>query len=231
MQYVHEIASAPTSTYLSVLDAAGDMQVAINDMSIVERLGPDQLRPQKAMLRQSSLIIVDCNLASDALAWLTRTFSSIPLFVDTVSAAKARRIKPHLQAVHTLKASASEVETLTGRPASTKAQLRAVAQILHAEGVQRLFITRGAKGVFYSTPDEQDFASPLLARDKVRSTGGAGDAFVAGLAYAWLKDWPLDRTLRFALTAADITLASPATSSPALSVSAITRAMGAGAGG
>ena len=57
--------------------------------------------------------------------------------------------------------------------------------------------------------------------------GGAGDAFLAGLAYAWLKDWPLEESVQFALAAADITLSHPATSSPALSLTAVNRAVAA----
>ncbi len=54
-----------------------------------------------------------------------------------------------------------------------------------------------------------------------KNSGGAGDAFLAGLAYAWLHDWPLEKTLTFALAAADITLTADSASSPALSVPAI----------
>jgi pseudouridine kinase len=91
--------------------------------------------------------------------------------------------------------------------------------------VQRLFITRGEKGVFYSTGDAQGVQK--LPRDlrEVHNAGGAGDAFLAGLAYAWLEDRPLDDSIRFALAAADITLSHPATSSPALTLDAVNVAM------
>lgn len=225
MQYVHEIASAPTSTYLSVLDDTGDMQVAIADMSIIDHLGADRLRSQQAMLSQSSLNIVDTNLPDDALAWLTGTFADVPLFADTVSTAKAPRLKPYLSSIHTLKAGAIEAEALTGMPARTQAQLRKLAAWLHAEGVERVFITRGEQGAFYSTADAEGAKKRQRSKHNVRNSGGAGDAFLAGLAYAWLEGWPLDRTLGFALAAADITLSHPATSNPALSLTAVNRAM------
>jgi len=66
-----------------------------------------------------------------------------------------------------------------------------------------------------------------LQRDKreVHNTGGAGDAFLAGLAYAWLEDYLLEESVLFALTAADITLSHASTSSPALSLAAINQAL------
>ncbi|MDH3611998.1 MAG: PfkB family carbohydrate kinase [Gammaproteobacteria bacterium] len=225
MRYVHEIASAPTSTYLSVLDDTGDMQVAIADMSIIDGLGAERLQPQQAMLQQSILIILDTNLPDDALDWLTGTFAATPIFADTVSTTKALRIKPYLASIHTLKTGTLEVEALTGMEARTPTQLRKLAGQLHSQGVERLFITRGDQGVFYSTGDAQ--GTQKLKRDKrdVHNAGGAGDAFLAGLAFAWLEDRPLSESVRFALAAADITLSHAATSSPALSLTAINRVM------
>jgi len=155
MKYVQEIASEPTSTYLSVLDDTGDMQVAVADMSIIDNLSAERLQQHQAMLNQSSLMILDTNLPDDALAWLTGTFAGNTIFADTVSTTKAPRLKPYLQSIHTLKTSTLEAEALTGCEARTQNQLRKLADRLHAEGVERVFITRGDQGVFFSTADEQ----------------------------------------------------------------------------
>jgi pseudouridine kinase len=225
MQHVHEIVSAPTSTYLSILDDAGDMQVAIADMSIIDQLDAVRLRPQQAMLQQSSLMILDCNLGDSALAWLSNTFADKTIFADTVSTTKATRIRPYLHSIHTLKTTATEAEALTGLDARTQPQLRKLARHLHAEGVKRVFITRGGRGVFYSTGDKHGAQKPNRSNQEIKNAGGAGDAFLAGLAYTWLEDWPIDQSVRFALAAADITLSHDATSSPALSLAAVNHAM------
>ncbi len=225
MQYVREFASAPTSTYLSVLDDTGEMHVAVNDMRIIENLSAERLQQHQAMLENASLTILDANLPADALAWLADTLASNVVFADTVSAAKAPRLKPILNAIHTLKTSPLEVEALTGLGARTQTQLRAIASQLHADGVQRVFITRGDQGVFYSTGDVQDVKELKRNAHDVHNAGGAGDAFLAGLAYAWLEDWPLDESLQFALAAAELTLSHPASSNPALSLAAVTRVL------
>jgi pseudouridine kinase len=226
MQYVHEIASMPTSTYLSVLDESGDMQVAIADMSIIDHLTSARLESQKRMLLQSSLMVLDTNLSEDLLAWLTGTFSKIPIFADTVSTTKAPRIKPHLASVHTLKTSHLEAEAITGLEARTVAQLQKLSRRLHDSGVERVFITRGAKGVFYSTGGSQGVGkAPGLKKRDIRNTGGAGDAFLAGLCYAWIVDMPLSESVQFAMAAADITLSHAATSSPTLSLAAVRRSL------
>ena len=224
-QYVQEIASAQTSTYLSVIDASGDMTVAIADMDIINQLTPARLRPYQSMLHQSSLVVLDTNLPDSTLAWLAHELPEQTLFVDAVSTAKAPRIKKHLNSVHTLKTSAIEAETLTGLEAKTRPQLQDVAAQLHAAGVERVFVTRGSQGVFYSTGDEQGMFEPKQNNRIVRNAGGAGDAFLAGLVYSWLENYDLEKTLRIAVTAADLTLSDTAPSSPALSLTAINQAL------
>jgi len=121
VQHVLEIASAPTSTYLSVLDDSGDMQVAISDMSIIEHVNADRLRSMQPMLQQSALIVIDSNLPDDALSWLADSFADKPIFADTVSTIKAPRLKPYLPSIHTLKTSTIEAEALTGLDAYASA--------------------------------------------------------------------------------------------------------------
>ena len=222
---VQVIDLAPTSTYLAVLDDSGDMHVAIADMSVIDHLNAKRLQSMQPMLQQSALIIIDCNLPDDALAWLVKNCSGKPIFADTVSTSKAPRLKPYLSSIHTLKTSAIEAQALTGLQAETPEQLRELANHLHAQGVERVFITRGEQGVFYSTGESQGSQRPAGGQRDVENAGGAGDAFLAGLAYTWLEDFDLTDALQFALTAADITLADAATSSPSLSIGAINSAM------
>jgi len=225
VQHVYEISSAPTSTYLSVLDDAGEMQVAIADMDIIDHLNAERLKSKRAMLLQSSLLILDTNLPDDALAWLTQTFVSKPIFADTVSASKSSRLRPYLPSIHTLKTSTIEVEALTGLSAGTSAQLQRVARHLHKQGVKRVFITRGKQGVFCSAGEGHGIRKQVRRKHDVVNASGAGDAFLAGLAYAWLESFALNDTLQFGLAAADVTLSHSATSSSALSLSAIRCAM------
>ena len=96
-----------------------------------------------------------------------------------------------LDKVHTLKASRIEAGELCGVDAPANTELRAVADQLHEQGVQRVFITLGADGVFYSHEREQGIESASESRASVANASGAGDAFVAGLTYAWLHEWQL----------------------------------------
>lgn len=223
MRYVLQLEAEQTSTYISVLDDAGDMLVGINDMSIVDQLRPERLQVHEQMLKQASVIIADTNLCEESLAYLGGTCIDQPLVVDTVSVAKAIRIKPYLDTVHTLKASRIEAEALSGISSPTNRQLPKVAAWLHERGVARVFITLGPAGVFYSDTDKQGLVSPHKNAGKVKNANGAGDAFAAGIAYAWLQRWELIDSVRFAISAANVALSHRATINPSMSAATVNR--------
>lgn len=225
MQHVLVTASAPTSTYLSVLDDAGLMQVAISDMDIIDRVNISYLKSLHTLLSQSALIVLDTNLSKDTVGWITDSFASTPIFADTVSTAKAVRLTDHLRSIHTLKTGTLEVEALTGLQALTPKQLDKAADRLHAEGVKRVFITRGEQGVFFSCDEGRGVQTLSRQKREIRNVGGAGDAFLAGLAYCWMENTPIEETVQFALATADLTLSHAATNNPALSVAAVNQIM------
>ena len=225
MRYVQELDTAPTSAYLAVLDRCGDMQVAVADMDIMDQLTAARLQPLRNAIGESTLLVIDANLSDDALAWVVNTFPEHVIFADTVSTAKAMRLKPYLGTLHTLKTNPAEAEALTGFDARSGADLDRMADWIHAQGVQHLFLTRSEKGLFYSTADERGHFELERDDDDVRSTTGAGDAFLAALVYARLQDWPIEGTLQFADAAAQITIAHRSPSNPALSLTAIERAL------
>lgn len=222
---VREFPTASTSTYLSVLDDQGDMLLAVNDMAIIDRLTVETLQTSSAMLKNAAALIVDSNLQQDTLEWLLATTSGLPVFADTVSAAKAHRLRPHLGHVHTLKTGTIEAEALTGLSANTVSQLKKVVDDLHARGVQRVFVTRGEQGVFFSDGSAHGSHTTKAGKPDVKNAGGAGDAFLAGLVYAWLQSWDLSKTLLFASATANITLTHAGTNHPGLSVKRVLETM------
>ena len=225
VQCVQMIPGAQTSTYLSVLDDSGDMLVAINDMQIMEQFDIGLLQPRAPMLKRASVVVVDTNLPDDTLAWLISKTQGIPVFADTVSTTKAPRLGAHLEHIHTLKTGTIEVEALTGHKAGTTGELENVASILHTQGVQRIFITRGEKGVFFSTNDAKGLQVLPGRQREVANADGAGDAFLAGLVFSWLQKSSVSESVEFSLAAAEITLSHAGTNHPELSAARIRKAM------
>ena len=217
MSAVLQLDNAPTSTYVSLLDDSGDMHVGVNDMSIVEKLQPNLLRTHEKMLREASLVVVDTNLPAATLNYLCSAAGDRPVFVDTVSAAKAPRIRPHLASVHTLKAGDIEAEAISGLRCRTERQLTKAVRWFHDQGTENVFISLGDKGIFYSDGSEAGLEPVPNARPDVINANGAGDALFAGLIYGWLEQWSLMETIRFAMSAAGVTMSHRSTINPDLS--------------
>ncbi|AYV13913.1 winged helix-turn-helix transcriptional regulator [Shewanella algae] len=212
---------AVTSTYLSVLDGDADMHVAINDMAILERLGPEVLKGLEDMLRRAELLVLDTNLSEAALSYLLSNFPQVPVFIDTVSCVKAMKIKPYLNAIHTLKPNLKEAEHLSGIEMRSKQDLSTIANWFHEQGVKRIFLSMGSEGVFVSDGGESQMVSAKQV--EMVNANGAGDAFLAGLAHGWLKQWPLLETTEFAMAAARLALSHIATINPNMSEISVNR--------
>lgn len=206
-----------TASYMSLHGLEGDMTVSVNDMAILEALTPAVLQPHSDLLRASSVIVLDCNLSEQTLAWLLQKDAKIPVFVDAVSVAKCARLVPLLRHIHTLKVNRIEAQKLTGLPVNSLEEATAAARHLHAEGVSNVVVSLGADGACWcdstGTVGHRG-ATPQLG---VVNTTGAGDALLAGLVHGHLAGKPLDQAVRWAMTCAEITLCSPFANAPELS--------------
>jgi len=59
-----------TATYLSIHDNEGEMQIALNDMKVLEQLNAEQLTKHKSLISHSDLVVIDANLSEDAMSIL-----------------------------------------------------------------------------------------------------------------------------------------------------------------
>jgi len=209
-----------TSSYLSLLDNTGEMLVAINDMNITQYLSADFLAKHIDFIRDAAVIVVDCNISENTLAWLLTHAGDTPVFIDPVSAWKCVKIRDWLAHIHTLKPNRLEAETLSGMALSGRDDVVDVAQWFHARGLQRLVLSMGGDGVYYSDLDGVSGWSPPVKTQIVNVTG-AGDAMMAGLAACWTEGYSFIDSVRFAQGCASMALACDYTNNPDLSFSKV----------
>ena len=213
-----------TSTYLSLHGPDGDMAVAVNDMAILDCLTPQRLRPHAALVQQAGALLLDGNLPEPALEWLFTQNGSARVFVDPVSAFKCRRFLPWLGRVHTLKANRLEAGALSGLRVDTDAAVVDAAQWLHAQGVQQVVLSLGARGAYWSDIAGARGWQQAFAVEVVNATG-AGDAMMAGLVHGWLQGSTLAQSVAFASACAALTLTVAQANHPGLTVAAVQQLM------
>ena len=111
--------SAPTGTYLAVLDGSGEMVTAVNDMRVIDDLSPGFLAQHEGRLAAADLLVADCNLPVSSLAWLASLSARAGrrLLIDPISVPKSRKLLAlRLEApLFALMANRLQIESLTGQ--------------------------------------------------------------------------------------------------------------------
>lgn len=217
-----QIPGGTTPTYLFINDCNGDMSVAVSDMEICERITPGYLASNQALLNNAQLIVTDTNIPADSLTYLT-LHCTTPIFADPVSTTKASKLLPILGKLHTLKPNRIEAELLSGVKITDEKSLREAAQALLRTGLQRVFISLGAEGVLAA--DQNEMLMVPCCKATMRNATGAGDAFMAALAWAYLEGADLKTTAAAAAAAAAITVEGIETINPTLSAEAVRKRM------
>ena len=223
LSHALRVSGGATSTYLYLADPAGEMALAVSDMSICEKITPAYLAANLPILQNAQVIVADANIPAESLQYLAENVS-VPLFVDPVSTVKAEKLRPILNRIHTLKPNRLEAELLSGVRIESPGDVERAADALTAMGVHRMFISLGADGV-YAAMGAEKMRLPTIPGHMVNTTG-CGDAFMAALVWAYLEGSDLESTAKAGLAAGSIAMESPETINPQMSASALRKRMG-----
>ena len=218
----HVVVSAhPTGTYAAVLDDAGDLHIAVADMRATDELTVSDLAVVPTLLGGADALVVDANLDATVIRWLLSAAqdAGVRSVFEPVSVAKATAAAPVFDGsvrVHTITPNVDELAALVGHPvADTVDAVRAAADLLHARGVQHVWVRRGTRGSLLSSTGSADAGSravlvgapPVVVADVT----GAGDSMTAGYVHALLEGADVVEAARYGQALAALTCASPDT--------------------
>ncbi|GAA0737840.1 PfkB family carbohydrate kinase [Clostridium oceanicum] len=212
MEHSLIIKEEATSTYLSVLNEDGDMEIAISDMEILNKMSIDFMKGKKSLIEGSNICILDTNISKEIIEYVVTNFKDTKFFLDTVSTTKSKKVKDIIGKFHTIKPNKIEAEILSGIKINTKEDLEKVALFFLKKGVKRVFITLGSEGVYYNDgKNKGKINSPKI---KPVNTTGAGDAFVAALTYSYINNFNIEYTVKFSIAASILAMSHENTINP-----------------
>lgn len=214
LSHALRLSDEATSTYLYITNEAGEMALAVSDMSVCQRITPSYLASNLPLLQHAQVIVCDANLPQESLVYLAEN-CTIPIFCDPVSTIKAEKLRPILGRLHTLKPNRLEAELLSGIPIHNKEDVEKAAKVLLDTGLRRVFISLGADGCYGASHTQQLWMPNLPV--KMVNTTGCGDAFMAALVWAYLEGTDLAGTMLAGLAAAGIAIETQQTINPAMS--------------
>lgn len=219
MEHTLLLKDSATSIYLSILDESHDMALAISYMEIYDKLSIEFIKEKDYIIEHSALCIIDTNIPIPIIEYILKTNADHDFILDTVSTTKAKKVKDLIGYFHTIKPNKIEAEVLTGIKINSEQDLIMAAEHFINKGVKRVFITLGDKGIFYSDGiTTGHIKSPKI---EIVNTTGAGDAFTAALAYAYINNMGIEETAKLGVAASLIALSHQDTINPNMSISNI----------
>ncbi|KQL43546.1 sugar kinase [Brevibacillus choshinensis] len=205
-----------TGTYTALLDIDGEMVVSLANMDIYDALTPEMYADKWSHIAAAQAIFLDTNVPADCLAYIIERCreENIPLFVDPVSSAKAKKLPQRLDGVEAILPNREEAELLAEMSIGSIEECAEACRKIRERGVKHVIVTMGEQGVYYQSEDVSKHFTPYPT-DVVDVTG-AGDAFASGLLYGFVNGESFERACQLGLAASALTLKTEQSVSPLL---------------
>ena len=206
--YIMRSPTQPTSAYLSILNAAGQFDYALDDMRAMTDLTSAYIRQHANLIKEAAMVFFDCNLSKEAIRSLFSIArrARVPVCADPTSGGLAERLRKYLPDLHLITPNSVEAGILAEcsvKPSNRKETLFAAKRLV-GQGVQIAIITLAEFGITYATSETSGHIPAL--RTRVVDPTGAGDALTATMIFAMLNDIPLDDAVRLSVAAASLTV-------------------------
>lgn len=209
-----------TPTYVAILDEKGEMVSAIVDIDVDRFMTKDFIDSKAEVIRGAEYFFFGAD-NPELISYTVKKYAGQTKFVlDPVSAAKAAHIKDLIPYFHTVKPNRHEAEVLCGFALDSMSAIRRAGSFFLAQGVQEVFISLDADGIYYKTQSEEGLVKPD-AVDVINVTG-AGDAFMGGVGYGYLNRLSTLDTVKLAQAMAIMTISHEETIHPELCAEKVT---------
>ncbi len=209
-----------TSSYLCINDHDGEMALAISDMDIYTKLTPQYFENIIDFINNSKVCVVDTNIHSSSFEYLMDNVK-VPIFLDTVSTKKTRKIRDIIKNVYALKPNILEAEILSGIKIENENDLDKASDIILDKGIENLYISMGPRGIYYANKETKGHLFP--PKVDIKNTTGAGDTFMAGVAWAYLRGHNIVESTKVGMAASAICISSESTISEDMSIENINK--------
>lgn len=201
-----------TPTYMAVLDEKGEMVSAVADLDSISAMTTDFIDSKAPMIENAKYTFLDAD-DPEILEYLLTKFQGKTKFIlDPISSTKAEKVKHLIKYFHTIKPNRVEAEVLSGIKINSKEDLIKVGQFFLDLGVENIFISLDADGIFYMNKNE--FGTLKSEGVSVVNVTGAGDSFVAGLGYGYINNLPIKEIVKFSMAMSIVTISHEETIHP-----------------
>ncbi|KON69397.1 sugar kinase [Peribacillus butanolivorans] len=195
-----------TGTFTTLLDINGESIVSMADMNIYEKITTSMFEEKWSYIISSQAVFLDTNIPKECLSYLINRCrdENIPMYIDPVSTAKARKLPFRLDGVELLMPNREEAEILAEIKIESIKDCQLACEKIRQRGVQKVIITLGDQGVYYFSTEESGHLPPF--KTNVVDVTGAGEAFSSCAIYGILNEESLFSACKLGLAGAALTI-------------------------
>lgn len=177
------VVDGESSCYVSINDVDKDMFVGVASMDVLNRLTSEFLETKADIINGAECVITDTNIPQ-CLEYIT-THARPPIFLDPVSAKKTVIADGLLKNLYCIKPNVYEAEILSGIKITDEQSAYRAAKKISERNISVVYISCGADGVYCYKDGEMRHVE-CIPTTPVNTTG-AGDSFMAGAVYGYLR--------------------------------------------
>ena len=204
-----------TPTYMAILNEDGDMESAIVDMECLNKMDTAFIDSKAEVIENAEYVILDSDNPELLEYILTKFHGKTKFILDPVSASKAEKVSHLIKYFHTIKPNRLETEILCGFKIESDKDLVKAADYFLSLGVENVFISLDADGIYYKTANEEGKVKTTAV--DVKNVTGAGDSFVSGVGYGYMNNLSIKDTVKYAIAMSVVTIIHEETINPNMS--------------
>lgn len=193
----------PSGVALITVDEKGENSIVVASGANMT-LDESDINNASDELAMSEIVLMQLEIPVETVVYAARMASGMGKKV-ILNPAPAAELPMEIYAnLFAITPNETETEILTGVQVEDEPSARLAAQVFHERGVPIVIITLGAKGSFLSTAETQTIVS--APKVEAVDTTAAGDTFNGALAVALAGGKDMAQAVRFANTAAAISV-------------------------
>jgi pseudouridine kinase len=218
MSYMLTSCDHRSSSYIAILSPDGNLLAGLDDSAAGRTILPEYIIQQAAVLRGADMVVIDANVARSTAETILQICEEarVPVTLEPVAFGLAERFSQNVGRFFMVTPNELEAEALSGLPVRDVPTAIEAAQKLVELGVGVALITLTDGSAVYASGDEVGHI-PLQPTEIVDPTG-AGEALTATVIYGLTNNVPLAESVQLGQIAATVTLKSPETVAPELTL-------------